>query len=78
MKCSTPMRRTVLVLGALTIVLTTACSNRQIYDAVRYSQMQECQKNPESIREDCMEHVSGPYDEYERSLQEVDEDAPER
>ena len=78
MKFGTPVSGAIIALGVVATTVTTGCSNRQIYDAVRHSQMQECQKNPDSIREDCMENVSAPYDEYERQLNQVDEAAPGR
>ena len=47
-------------------VCTTACSNQQIYEAVQQSNQFECQKNPKTARERCMEQVSEPYEDYER------------
>ena len=64
------------LLVIVTVALLAACSNQAIYESVQHANMQECQENPPSARERCMEQVSEPYEDYARSRKEVLEDKP--
>ncbi len=57
-----------LVLFALAL---SACSNRQVYDAIQNNRQLECQKLPGTQYEECMKQFSEPYDEYRRERDEL-------
>jgi len=57
-----------LLLCALAL---SACSNRQVYDAIQQNQQLECQKLPGTQYEECMKQVSEPYDAYKRERDEL-------
>jgi hypothetical protein len=61
-------RPAVLLLCALVL---SACSNRQVYDAIQQNRQLECQKLPGSQYEECMKQVSEPYDTYRRERDEL-------
>lgn len=64
-----------LLLAAL-VAVSTGCSNKSVYEAIQDSNAQECQKNQPSARERCMERVGEPYEDYEKSRQELLENEP--
>lgn len=57
--------------GALT---ATACSNRQLYQAMQSNRAQECPIEPQNLYEECLERLSTPYSEYERERRTLLED----
>ena len=64
--------KTRLGLALVTLVLGTACSHEQVYNAVQENRIQdECTKLPQAQYEECMEAYSQPYDEYEREREAV-------
>jgi hypothetical protein len=50
--------------------LLASCTSEQVYTKIQGDLALECQKYPDRRYEDCMERLSGPYDEYEESLAE--------
>jgi hypothetical protein len=55
----------------LCVFALSACSNRQVYDAIQQNQQLECQKLQGSQYEECMKQVSEPYDAYKRDRDEL-------
>ena len=51
-------------------VLISACSNRQIYEAIQNNQKLECQKLQQDEYEKCMDRLSESYDQYQNKRQE--------
>ncbi len=62
------------LLIAASVGMLAACSNKQVYEAVQQANIQECQKNHKSARERCIEQVSQPYEDYQRSRQAAMQD----
>lgn len=63
-----------LTLGILIAVsmCISACSNRQVYDAVQNNRRLECDKMPDSAaREECLKQYSESYDSYQRERDEM-------
>lgn len=60
-----------LVALALCALALTACSNRQVYDAIQQNRQLECQKLPGTQYDECMKQVSEPYDDYKRDRDEL-------
>ncbi len=56
---------------ALCALALTACSNRQVYDAIQQNRQLECQKLPGTQYDECMKQVSEPYDDYKRDRDEL-------
>ena len=62
-------------LGILTLVLVSACSNRQMYEQMQNGQRLNCEKLPTSDEYDeCITRASVPYDVYRRNFEEVIDD----
>lgn len=54
--------------GLLLLVLLTACSNQQVYEAIQSNRIQECDKYPsETARQDCRDRYEASYEEYEEA-----------
>jgi hypothetical protein len=53
--------------------LAGACSNRQMYDAVKNRQKVLCESVPRSEYSECMEQANESYDSYERDREEIEE-----
>lgn len=63
--------RTILVTLLLIVISVAGCSNRGIYEDLQNNRRNECLKLLPAERDECLEHVGKPYDEYERERQEV-------
>lgn len=48
------------------LILLSACSNRDIYEAVQHNQKLKCEKLPPAQYEECMEQAGESYESYER------------
>jgi len=55
----------------LCVLALPACSNRQVYDAIKKNRQLECQKLPGTQYDECMKQVSEPYDDYKRDRDEL-------
>ena len=55
----------------LCVLALSACSNRQVYDAIQKNRQLECQKLPGTQYDECMKQVSEPYDDYKRDRDEL-------
>jgi hypothetical protein len=58
----------------LCVLALSACSHRQVYDAIQQNQQLECQKLPGTQYEECMKQVSEPYDAYKRDRDALKKD----
>jgi len=63
------MLRAIALLGVITML--PACSNRAIYDSLQRANLQECEQQPISQIQACMESNSISYDEYRRELERL-------
>ena len=54
----------------LMVFLSAGCSNRQLYDAIRANQKNECMKLPQTQYDECMKKAYKSYDEYEKARKE--------
>lgn len=50
-----------------------ACSNQQIYNAVRENRLQDCERQPPGAVEDCKRDFETDYEAYERARREADD-----
>lgn len=56
-------------------LLTSACSNRAMYEAVQENQRQECERiGHQSAREQCKEDYEKSYQEYEKEREQAIEE----
>jgi hypothetical protein len=58
----------------LVALVLPACSNQQIYNAVRENRLQDCERQPPGAVEDCKRDFETDYEEYERTRRESDND----
>lgn len=65
--------RPVLVLVA--VCLLAGCSNRAIYDNIRFDRKNECLQMPATMFDACMERLDMSYDEYQRERSAVLDEA---
>lgn len=63
-------RRGVLLLLVLIAGLLVACSNRQLYSAIRENRLQECETYPVPQQAECRARYQMDYEEYERLREE--------
>lgn len=61
--------------GLLIAATLPGCSNRSIYEGVQTSNRNECAQQPPSTYDECMARSAMSYDEYQRQLDAVDEQA---
>lgn len=61
------MRFIYLIIGLSLI----ACANKQTYDGLQVSNTLECEKLPNSQRQDCLNKTNINYEEYKRSRDEI-------
>lgn len=59
----------LLILGIA--VSVSACSNRQLYNAVQENRKAKCDELPDVPRAECLEQYLQSYEEYERGRREV-------
>jgi hypothetical protein len=59
------------VLGVLGLALA-GCSQRQVYELIRENRLEACERNPAAAADNCKQSVTGPYQEYEEVLEELD------
>ena len=65
-------KRLTVALMIIACNVLTACSNRQVYDAVQNNRRLECDKLPDSAqRDECLQQYSESYDEYQRKREEI-------
>ena len=55
----------------LAIVYIQACSTRQVYDSLQYSEKLKCQAEPRSEYAECMERTRESYDKYKEKRDDV-------
>ena len=53
------------------VSLLIACTNQEVYKAVKENRLQECQKLPPSAYEECTKQYGQSYEEYETERQEL-------
>lgn len=70
----TGMLKTCPAALLLCTLALSACSNRQVYDAIQQNQQLECQKLQGTQYEECMKQVSQPYDAYKRDRDALKKD----
>jgi len=59
------------------IVCLPACSNQQLYEAVRENRLQDCERQPPGAVEGCKRDFAMRYEEYERARRQQETDTPE-
>lgn len=59
-----------------TVLLLSACSNKAVYDNVKWNNQLECLKLPPAQYDECMERSNKSYEEYESERQETLEKNP--
>lgn len=52
-------------------VLVSACSNRQLYNAVQENRKAKCDEMPDAQRAECLEQYQKSYEEYDRGRRQV-------
>ena len=67
-------RATAIGAALIAMLAVAACSHEQVYNAIQQNQQLECQKLPGAQYDECMEQLSEPYQEYQRSREELLED----
>lgn len=65
------MNKQAILLITISLMATTGCSDRQIYEAMQKRGRVECQTLPESQYEECIEDYQQSYDDYKRALDEA-------
>ena len=56
----------------ITLIALSACTNRELYEAVQHNMQLECQEElPQDEFEECMASASEPYDAYSRKRREA-------
>ena len=55
----------------MSILLLTACSQQQLYDAVQQGQQVECQKLQGEQYQQCMEKFAKSYQQYQQEREQV-------
>lgn len=68
------MKRLFGIVFLLMVVAAPGCSNRALYDSLRYNQELRCQELQGSDRNECMQRSGMSYDEYQRRLKEREKD----
>lgn len=63
------MRITNLVVFFVAIIVS-ACSNKQMYEAIQYNHKIECQKLPDVDYQACINRHNSSYEEYTRKRQQ--------
>ncbi|WP_353569944.1 hypothetical protein [Candidatus Albibeggiatoa sp. nov. BB20] len=58
----------LIAIVCLSFVIAS-CSHKNIYEAVKVNQTNECTKLPQNSYAECIDRVDKPYDEYERDRQ---------
>jgi hypothetical protein len=58
------------------VLLLPACSNKQLYEAVRENRLQDCERQPPGAVEDCKREFATDYEAYESARREADSDSP--
>lgn len=53
------------------VIFSSACSSRQVYDALQNNQKFQCQQFPQPEYLDCKERVNESYDDYSRKRNEA-------
>ncbi len=65
----------LIMLGALGILSTGACTSRDIYEARQHDAHRACLNKPEGIeRDNCLDRTSESYDEFTREREKVQKD----
>jgi hypothetical protein len=67
------MNRTLCILVSLLLPLASACSNRQMYDAVKNRQKVLCESEPRSSYGECLEQADESYDTYARDREALEQ-----
>lgn len=60
------MKQYSYALLALFTMALPACSNQEIYEAVRENRLQDCERQPPSAIEDCKRAFETDYETYEQ------------
>lgn len=58
------------------LILLSACSNKAVYENVKWNNQIECLRLPPDQYDECMERSSKSYEEYESERQETLEKKP--
>ena len=59
------------LLTAALLSALSACTNRQIYNAIQQNRLNECEKMVDAQREQCVAQYQKNYDDYEREREEI-------
>ena len=64
------MKITNIVVIMLSVALV-ACSNKQVYESIRYNKKIECQELPLPKYDECMAQLGTSYEEYKAEEEEL-------
>lgn len=64
-------RKRLLIFLAAGLV---SCSQQQVYELVRENRLGACEQNVEAAAEECRRDFSRSYDEYQESLQTLEDE----
>ena len=63
-------------IGIILLLLTmSACSNKQIYNAIQYNQRTECEKLPPVQYEECIKDYEESYEDYKNNREDILKDS---
>jgi len=54
----------------LVVMILSACSNQQVYDAIRANRLNDCERFVGEQRETCLKEVTEDYRTYEKNRQQ--------
>jgi hypothetical protein len=57
---------TTKAVSLLATLLLSGCTTAGVYESMRQSRINECRQRPDAQQQQCLETVSGDYEEYRR------------